>query len=195
MPFNLSTDETLLVEKLSRDDDRTAFEAIYNQYFIQVYHCAFRFVGDRQVAEDIALETFAKLWDKRAGLEAGSKLGAWLYTIARNASLNHMRNEQRRSDQYQELASLTPATAGLEDLTDPRSEIYRRLYLEIEQLPGKMGEVMLLSLKGRKNGEIALTLGIAEKTVRNLKTEAIKQLRASLLRNELLLLLLLLSRG
>lgn len=193
MPFNLSTDETLLVEKLSRDD-KTAFEAIYNQYFIQVYQFSFRFVGDRQAAEDIALETFEKLWDKRAGLEAGSRLGAWLYTIARNASLNYMRNEQRRSDQYRELASLTPAAAGFEDLADPRSEIYRRLYLEIEQLPGKMADVMLLSLKGRKNGEIALALGIAEKTVRNLKVEAIKQLRTTLLRNELLFLLLLLSR-
>lgn len=193
MSFNLATDETQLLHKMSLGD-RGAFEVIFHQYFIRVYNFSFRYVGDRQVAEDITLETFVKLWDKRAQLADGSRLGAYLFTIARNASLNYLRDEQKRAVQHHELAALTPATMTLDDFADPRSEIYRRLYLEIEQLPGKMATVMRLSLKGLKNGEIATEMGIAEKTVRNLKTAAVKQLKTVLLKKEWLLLLLLISR-
>lgn len=193
MSFNLATDEIQLIRNLSLGD-RRAFEVVYNQYFIRIYNFSLRFVGDRQAAEDITLETFVKLWDKRADLADGSKLGAYLFTISRNASLNYLRDEQKRSLQHNELALLTPATSTFEEFADPRSEIYRRLYLEIEQLPGKMAAVMRLSLKGLKNGEIAAEMGLAEKTVRNLKAEAVKQLKTVLLKKELLLLLFLLSR-
>lgn len=193
MSFNLATDEIQLIRNLSLGD-RRAFEVVYNQYFIRIYNFSLRFVGDRQAAEDVTLETFVKLWDKRADLADGSKLGAYLFTISRNASLNYLRDEQKRSLQHNELALLTPATSTFEEFADPRSEIYRRLYLEIERLPGKMAAVMRLSLKGLKNGEIAAEMGLAEKTVRNLKAEAVKQLKTVLLKKELLLLLFLLSR-
>ncbi|WP_333863975.1 RNA polymerase sigma factor [Chitinophaga sp.] len=193
MSFNLATDEIQLIHKLSLGD-RRAFELIYNQYFIRIYNFSLRFVGDRQAAEDITLETFVKLWDKRADLTDNSRLGAYLFAISRNASLNYLRDEQKRSLQHNELALLTPASSTFEEFADPRSEIYRRLYLEIEQLPGKMAAVMRLSLKGLKNGEIAAEMGLAEKTVRNLKAEAVKQLKTVLLKKELLLLLFLLSR-
>ncbi len=193
MTAYLQTDE-LLIEKLSKDD-RKAFEAVYNQYFLQVFHFSLKFVEDRQIAEDITLETFLKLWDKRSELPASSNLSAFLCTIARNACLNHLRDAERLHNRHQELARRQDNDHyTFETYADPRSEVYRHLYQEIEKLPGRMADILQLSLKGLKNAEIAEHTGISEKTVRNLKTAAIRQLRTRLLKNELLLLMLLISR-
>lgn len=193
MSAYLPIDEILLLRQLS-DSDRGAFETVYNDYFLLVFSFSMKFVEDRQVAEDITLETFVKLWDKRSNLSAQSNISALLYTIARNACLNHLRNEDRMNRRHEELArQQSHEQLELESFSTTREQIYQHLYLEIEKLPGKMANILRLSLKGLKNAEIAQQTGISEKTVRNLKTEAIKQLRTKLLKNELLHLVLLLS--
>ncbi|WP_089893522.1 RNA polymerase sigma-70 factor [Chitinophaga arvensicola] len=182
------------MERMSKDD-RKAFETVYNRYFVQVYHLSMKFVADREAAEDITLETFVKLWDRRSAMESDSKIGPYLCTIARNACLNYLRDRQRMTARHQELALLESNNQlSFEAFADPESEIYRRLYLEIEQLPGKSAAVIKFSLQGMKNEEIARQLNINEKTVRNLKTAAIKQLRLTLLKVDFMLLLVLLSR-
>lgn len=193
MSANLPFDEIVLFRQLS-DNDRKAFETVYNYYFLLVFSFSLKFVEDRQVAEDITLETFVKLWDKRSNLTTYSNISALLYTIARNACLNHLRDEDRMNRRHQELArQQSGEQLLLESFSHVREEIYQHLYLEIEKLPGKMANIVQLSLKGFKNAEIAGQTGISEKTVRNLKTEAIKQLRTKLLKNELLHLLIFLS--
>lgn len=193
MSAYLPFDEIVLLRQLS-DNDRGAFETVYNYYFLLVFSFSLKFVEDRQVAEDITLETFVKLWDKRSSLATGSNISALLYTIARNACLNHLRDEDRMNRRHQELArQQSDEQLSLESFNNVREEIYQHLYLEIGKLPGKMANIVQLSLKGFKNAEIADQTGISEKTVRNLKTEAIKQLRTKLLKNELLQLLVLLS--
>lgn len=193
MSANLPFDEIILLRQLS-DNDRRAFETVYNYYFLLVFSFSLKFVEDRQVAEDITLETFVKLWDKRSNLSTYSNISPLLYTIARNACLNHLRDEDRMNRRHQELArQQSGEQLSLESFSTVREEIYQHLYLEIEKLPGKMAHIVQLSLKGFKNGEIADQTGISEKTVRNLKTEAIKQLRTKLLKNELLHLLIFLS--
>ncbi|WP_178372115.1 RNA polymerase sigma factor [Chitinophaga jiangningensis] len=192
MPDYLPTD-MLILERLA-DNDRSAFEELYNYYFPEVINFSMKYLENRQAAEDITIETFVKLWNKRSTIAPGSNVRGLLFTIARNACLNHLRDEARLQRRHQELALLetTPAPSG--DVTTIRTEIYNRLYQEIALLPGKMPQIMQLSLKGLKNTEIAEQTGIAEKTVRNLKTEAIKQLRTKLLKQELLYLLILLAR-
>ncbi len=192
MPDYLPT-ETRLLERLSANDSR-AFEDIYNYYFPEVINFSLKYLGDRQAAEDITIETFVKLWDRRTAIAPDSNLRGLLYTIARNACLNHLRNEERLLRRHQELARLEEAAATAGDITTIRTDIYHRLYQEIALLPGKMPQIMQLSLKGLRNNEIADLTGISEKTVRNLKTEAIKQLRTKLLKQELLFLLILLAR-
>lgn len=193
MSAYLPFDEIVLLRQLS-NNDRRAFETVYNYYFLLVFSFSLKFVEDRQVAEDITLETFVKLWDKRSNLTTYSNISPLLYTIARNACLNHLRDEDRMNRRHQELArQQSDEQLSLESFSDVREEIYRHLYLEIEKLPGKMANILQLSLKGFKNAEIAGQTGISEKTVRNLKTAAIKQLRTKLLKNELLHLLIFLS--
>ncbi|HEY9256540.1 RNA polymerase sigma factor [Chitinophaga sp.] len=193
MSAYLPFDEIVLLRQLS-DNDKGAFETVYNYYFLLVFSFSLKFVEDRQVAEDITLETFVKLWDKRSSLSTYSNISPLLYTIARNACLNHLRDEDRMTRRHQELArQQSDEQLSLDSFSNIKEEIYQHLYLEIEKLPGKMANILQLSLKGFKNAEIAGQTGISEKTVRNLKTEAIKQLRTKLLKNELLHLLIFLS--
>jgi RNA polymerase sigma-70 factor (family 1) len=173
--------------------NKKAFEALYRSRWLPVFHFIKRFVIDQQAAEDITTDTFLKCWQQREGFEHLEKLDSFLFTVARHACLNYLRDEKRRSAKQKALL-VTLEREEQPDLAEREVAVlvYQYIYAEIDKLPGNMQAVLRLHLEGVKNDAIAAQLGIAEKTVRNLKVEAIKTLRLRLSTTEFALLQLLL---
>lgn len=183
--------EAALLHGLSTGNEK-AFEIIYNKYFVHVFGFANRFIPNRHAAEDIVLDSFVRLWEKRKEFTADTRLKPYLFTLVKNASLNYLRGMDREQLRYRKLEAELQQVMDFEDeKMGLEFDVFQSLYNEIERLPGKLPAVMELSLKGWKNHEIATQLGLKEKTVRNLKVEAIKLLKVKLIDKDLFLLLLL----
>jgi RNA polymerase sigma-70 factor (ECF subfamily) len=187
-PYN----ESDLVYRLAHDD-RQAFEILYQQYFLSVFRFANRFVNDRAAAEDITTESFVKLWNKRNDFDVNEKLKSFLFVATKNACLNYLRGEKRLAHNQQQLEAALALETENNFAQHPVTEnVYQYLYEEIEKLPPKMKTILQLHLQGLSNDEISAQMNIAEKTVRNLKVEAIKLLRIAILKRDLSLLALVL---
>ena len=74
--------------------DRASFEELFRAHSARVYSIGVRITGDRATAEDVVQETFVKAYTV-ADTTVFDDIGAWLSTVARNASLNAVRDRSR----------------------------------------------------------------------------------------------------
>lgn len=76
--------------------DAGAFDALVVLYTDRVFAVAFRMLGDRAEAEDLAQEVFVTLYGALGSFRGESKLSTWIYRITRNRCLNRMKFLKRR---------------------------------------------------------------------------------------------------
>lgn len=172
--------------------DWASYEKLYNTYYLGVFRFAMKFLENRQAAEDITTEAFIKLWNTRDDLAAIRNIPSFLFTIVRNACLNHLRDLKRHAAHHSRiLDSLSgQSEEGLRQ-HEIAEEVFRYLDNEIKKLPPRQQAILRCHLEGMKQEEISHQLGIAIKTVRNLKSEAVKTLRIALGKKDLFALFLL----
>jgi len=90
------TDEEI-IEKIQ--DEKTinyGFNLLMDKYQEKVYWVIRRMVIEHEVADDVAQETFVKVWKNIGSFKGGSKLYTWIYRIATNEALNYLRKKKRR---------------------------------------------------------------------------------------------------
>jgi RNA polymerase sigma-70 factor (ECF subfamily) len=87
------SDVEVLADVSSGDID--AYGKIVNRYRIRLYNFIFRFVGDRETAEDIVQETFLRAFRKRQEYRAIANFSTWLFTIAGNLAKSELRRRKR----------------------------------------------------------------------------------------------------
>jgi len=90
------TDEEI-IEKIQ--DEKTinyGFNLLMDKYQEKVYSVIRRMVIDHDAADDAAQETFVKVWKNIESFKGDSKLYTWIYRIATNEALNHLRKKKRR---------------------------------------------------------------------------------------------------
>lgn len=101
MSANLDPDAALMLQV--RDGDRTAFETLVEKYKQPVVNLVARTIGDFTEAEDIAQHVFVQVYKSAHRYEVTAKFSTWLFTIARNLSLNEIRRRSRhRADSLDE---------------------------------------------------------------------------------------------
>jgi len=83
-----------LVEAAVAGDSR-AFGQLYDLWFDRVWNVALRIVHDQETAAEVAQDVFVSAWRNLGTLEDADAFGGWLLRIARNASFNRQRKEQR----------------------------------------------------------------------------------------------------
>jgi RNA polymerase sigma-70 factor (ECF subfamily) len=92
-----SLDEEGLVQALKRGEEG-AFRHLIARYKGMVYGIALRITGDSTEADDIAQETFVRVYEKVGRFRGQSKLSTWVYRIAFNLSVERQRNLHRRAE-------------------------------------------------------------------------------------------------
>lgn len=116
MSATLPTDEMLL--QLVAIQDVSAMEQLYDRHASFVYNVTFRIVKDAIVAEGILQETFLQVWQKANHYTGVGKGAAWVYRIARNKSLDHLRRTRVRPQ------SVITAVEDFLDLRDHNTPIH-----------------------------------------------------------------------
>ena len=87
------TDVEILADVAIGDID--AYGKIVNRYRGRLYNFVFRFVGERETAEDIVQETFLRAFRKRKEYRAIANFSTWLFTIAGNLAKSELRRRKR----------------------------------------------------------------------------------------------------
>ncbi|MEM8599485.1 MAG: RNA polymerase sigma factor [Bacteroidota bacterium] len=78
-----------------QNGDEFAFVSLYSRYKVPVYGFCAKLLLDREAAEDVMQETFLRVYENRDRLLNAGAFRSWLFTIARNQCLNHLRTRGR----------------------------------------------------------------------------------------------------
>jgi RNA polymerase sigma factor (sigma-70 family) len=156
-----------LVER-SQAGDEQAFAELYERYQGELYDFAVRIVRDRDAAADVVQGTFAKAWP---ALQAGKPIAnvrAWLFAVARNASIDELRHHKRLVRHREEDAGVALGLAAIppdpeDDPTEAveRKELAELVWTSAAALSAK--EYSLLDLHVRRGldaDEVASSLGL-----------------------------------
>jgi RNA polymerase sigma-70 factor (ECF subfamily) len=152
--------------------DERDFEGIFLEHYARVYAILFRLTGDRFQADDLAAETFWRLWEHPPA--QSDNIGGWLYRVATNLGYNLLRANQRRR-QYEEQAGADALEA--ERSTDPSREAEVRMEREhvrsvLSQLSQREAQVIVLRYSGLSYQEIAAAIQVAPSSVGTLLARA-----------------------
>ncbi len=93
---NLLPDEEILRLCLSEDDRDKGFRILLSQYRERIYFHIRRMVLSHDDANDITQDVFIKVWNGLGSFRGDSKLYSWIYRIATNESLNHIRKHSKK---------------------------------------------------------------------------------------------------
>lgn len=155
--------------------DRDAMQQIYQHCSGRVYALMVRIVGN-QDADDLTQQVFLQMYRKLDQFRGGSNLETWLYRLATNEALQHLRRKKRQAAQ-----SLVTEPSASDPNRLMESEKIQLLQAALSRIAPDSRAI--LSLKEEQNlsyREIAETLDIPEGTVGSRLNRARKDLRAEL---------------
>lgn len=178
--FMQERDSNKILELLKADDPTTVKQLFY-QFYPFLCNTVFRIVKDKDIAEDLAQDTFFKFWEKRQSIEIKTSLKAYLRKMAVNEGLYYLRkNKKFKKEENIEWNDLTLATNAVEEKV-LEQELGEKIDIAIQQLPPRCQEVFRLSrYEDLSYKEIAVKLNISIKTVENQMGKALKILRRAL---------------
>lgn len=158
--------------------DAAALESLYARYGNIVFGMAYRFLGDRQAAEECVQDVFVAVWRGATSYdEERSRVTTWLFTIARNRAVDLTRRRAARPvDLHEEVESPehAPDTADLVAAADRSSRVAEAM----AELPDPQREVLTLAyFEGLSHTEIADRLGVPIGTVKGRIRLALDRLR------------------
>jgi len=177
--FKLLPDIELLA--LVRNDSMEAFEELYNRYWKSLYSFAYKRVRSKEISEEIVQDFLANLWAGRKTLVIKTSFEGYIYTAVRNLVFNYIAKETRRKAYSHFVQLFRIDTDNSTEETINTRDLQQNIEKGLHDLPEKCRSVFELSRRENKsNKEIALELGISEKTVESHLTKAIKRLRVTL---------------
>ncbi len=160
--------------------DLIAFETLFSRHSRSIVNFAYKFVRNREIAEELAQEVFLKVHDAASTYRVEAKFTTWLYRIATNVCLNEIRRPQFRAfhQSLDESISDYPDERQLE-LVDgqqpgPQAQMERRdialaLRQALEQLPEKQRLAFILNkYQDLSYAEVAEVMRTSEKAVKSL---------------------------
>ena len=160
-----SPGDAALVARAGRGDDR-AFETLFRRHYDMVYSLAYRLLGRREDAEDVAQETFVRAARGLHGFRNESRLASWLYRIALNAA----RDFRRQTQKHHSIVSAY-ADAARRDTRDAHcrceaADTSSRIRAALTNLQYKEREAIVLTVyEGLSHAEAARLVGCAEATI------------------------------
>lgn len=155
------------------------FEEFYQKYRDALYIFLYKRTGNKETAEDIAAETFFKLFKLWETLdkEEEKRLLAWMYTSARNLVIDNYRKESKNTGLNFDPALTENVYEEIANNLDMKEDL-KQVYKAIAKLPEEKQEVLELRFKhGMKNKEIAEALGKSEGAVKMLVYRSLIEIR------------------
>lgn len=161
--------------------DRHAFEILMRKYYPRIFNFIYRFLGNRQLSEDLTQDVFMKVYKSARRYRPRSKFQTWLYTIAKNTCLNELRRNRGQTVSYDEPITTNERVIKKEfsdPHADPAGEFLEKekkslIRAAINDLPENQRlAVLLRRYESFSYAEIAATLNVTDKAVKSLLSRA-----------------------
>lgn len=174
--------ELALVARL-RAGDPDAFDAVHDCFNTRLFNFLARLSRRREVAEDLLEETWLRLVSRATQLRPDTRLGPWLFTVARNLYVSYRRSRLLEDSHAAGLIGLWPSGSPLPSPFEVAAagETGRRIEAALGALPVASREVLLLVVvEGLKPAEAAEICGVSSEAMRQRLTRARAALAQSL---------------
>lgn len=180
-------DEAKLL-KQARALDQNALTWVYQNYHSAIYRYIYHHLGEAQTAEDLTSDVFRRLLQAlRNGGGPTRQLSAWLYRVAHNLIVDHVRRCKHRNHEPLDGAlgdRLADSTEGPEHLA-ARSIVMEHVRGAMLELTEEQRQVVILKfLEGMSNAEVAAITGKTVGAVKALQHRGLETLRAQLVTSQ-----------
>ena len=178
-----TSEEILALVARAKEGDEAAFTTLYETYVSPIYRFIFFNIKNKPEAEDLTQNVFLRAFKALPNyIERGVPFPAWLYAIARNATIDYWKKKRDvLVDNPEEMfggVESNEARADEETGVNLRGEYVRRL---LEELSVDQREIVTLAfVEELSHAEIAEITGKTEEAVRALKHRALKALRGKI---------------
>jgi RNA polymerase sigma-70 factor (ECF subfamily) len=192
----ISAEESLFVLRLKANED-AAYDELVRTFNAQIFHVAFRMLGDSGDAADVSQEIFLKVFRNINGFKGESSLKSWIFRIAFSEILNRLRWWKRRHRQSTVSLDAEHGVNGNGNgngyhVSDARptpeqalesKEQEEAIQMALGKLSGDHRSIIILrDIEGFSYGEIADVLGISIGTVKSRLARGRADLKKSLIR-------------
>ena len=163
--------EFAFVERL-REGDVPAFDAIYAEFNARIFTFVLRLSRRRDVAEDLLEETWLRLVKHARRLRPDTRLGPWLFTVARHLHVSYVRSRLLENSATASLIALWPFSPLNLERSSPfevaaANELERRIERALASMPVTSREVLLLvAVGGLDHADAADVCGITPEALR-----------------------------
>ena len=157
------------------DRNDQLFKDIFDKNSKKIFHLCYGYTGDKDSANDLLQETFLKVWQNLDKFRNKSLISTWIYRIAANTCLTHLRKKNEQFvDADEERLAMIP-----DDERNKEQEV-QLLYKCISKLAETDRLIITLVLEDKPYEEIASILGISIESCRTLIYRCLKELRKKL---------------
>lgn len=171
--YKENIDEVFLL-KLIKAGDKEAFKYLFDQFFIPLCRFIKVYVVEKQIAEEIALDIFVAVWEKRETITIQISWKSYLFQSARNRALNYIRDNER----FVNVSDWSFYDKAMNDNTVEIQELELLIQEAICSLPGRVREIFEKSrVENLTNKEIAKELDTSVKNVEAHISKALKLIK------------------
>jgi RNA polymerase sigma-70 factor, ECF subfamily len=155
-------EDTELLHKI-KSGDKSAFNDLVNLYKDRVINTCYRFLLNKEDAEDVSQEVFIEVYHSIGHFRGDASLGTWLYRIATSRSLDELKRQKRKKrissiGKTLKIEKITHRIAGYDrpDQALEEKEGYSLLMEALNRLPENQRVALTLSkIEGNGNAEVA----------------------------------------
>ena len=173
-----------ILEGLSIGDEET-YIFLFREYYVSLCAYSRRYVGRKDIAEEIVSDTFLKIWENRKQLEINTSIKAYLFHAVCNNSLNYLRKLKAESNLEEYFREASSENIGFEvpfEDIEEKSLMMEDMSVKIEAavnlLPEQQQRAFRLKrLEGKKTKEVAEIMGLSVKTIEMHLSKATLHLR------------------
>jgi RNA polymerase sigma-70 factor, ECF subfamily len=146
--------DIVLVERYT-SGDMTAFDELMIRYERQIYRLCYRFTSNTDDARDLAQEVFIKAFEHLSDFRKESSLKTWLYRIATNHCINHVKSNNQRFVEVTDTVRQISPTAQSDLEEKEQREHFRRM---VKKLPPKQRAILELRIHEQLSYEEIATM-------------------------------------
>jgi len=177
----LTIDKTEEIIRRLKNNEKSAVDELFAYYYTRLFLFSKSILKVENGIMDLLQEVFIKIWLNRQKIGNAETFNAYVYTITKNEVLNLIRTNIRDNSFRDEFFSRSVAEEYQTQNTLEFDEVKTAVDKIVAGLPEKRRQVFILSrTEGLSNKEIAIQLNIAEKTVEDHITHAIRHLKSAL---------------
>ena len=161
--------------------EEKGFNFLFREYNAALSYFSFQIIKDKEVAEEIAGDSLMKLWERHENFDNIPSIKSFLYTTARNASIDWLRKQKRNNQRTNEMIYLSENNETTIFQKKAEAEFYKEIFLTLNTLPPKCRKIFsMLYIEGKNYQQIAQELNLSIDTIRNQKARGLMLIKQRL---------------